>query len=109
MPIYWFAELGKAGDLLLGGENLDQQLVDWAIDRMIVKENLPDLRAIIAGMSADLQMRFWVDLKIAFERAKPMKNRCGYRPRSIAAVDRYDRQQLMFDRTFTIADIDSDR
>jgi molecular chaperone DnaK len=66
----WFAELGKAGDLWLGGENLDQQLVDWAIDQMIIKESLPDLRAIIAGMSADLQMRFWVDLKIAVERAK---------------------------------------
>lgn len=62
--------MGKAGDLWLGGENLDQQLVDWAIDQMIVKESLPDLRAIIAGMSADLQMRFWVDLKIAVERAK---------------------------------------
>ncbi|WP_310483326.1 Hsp70 family protein [Chamaesiphon sp. VAR_48_metabat_403] len=66
----WFAELGKAGDLWLGGENIDRQLVDWAIEQMAIKEELPDLRKIIASMSDDLQMRFWVDLKLAVERAK---------------------------------------
>ncbi len=66
----WFAELGKAGDLWLGGENIDQQLADWAIEQMAIKENLPDLPQIIAGMSEDLQLRFAVDLKAAVERAK---------------------------------------
>jgi molecular chaperone DnaK len=66
----WFAELGKAGDLWLGGENIDQQLAEWAIEQMAIKENLPDLPQIIAAMSADLQLRFMVDLKAAVERAK---------------------------------------
>jgi molecular chaperone DnaK len=66
----WFAELGKAGDLWLGGENIDQQLADWAIKQMAIKENLPDLPQIIAAMSSDLQLRFAVDLKAAVERAK---------------------------------------
>jgi molecular chaperone DnaK len=66
----WFAELGKAGDLWLGGENIDQQLADWAIEQMAIKENLPDLPQIIAAMSSDLQLRFAVDLKAAVERAK---------------------------------------
>jgi molecular chaperone DnaK len=66
----WFAELGKAGDLWLGGENIDRQLVDWSIDQMATKEGLPDLREIIAAMSTDLQLRFWVDLKTSVERAK---------------------------------------
>ncbi len=66
----WFAELGKAGDLWLGGENIDQQLADWSIDQMAITEGLPDLREIIAAMSSDMQMRFAVDLKAAVERAK---------------------------------------
>jgi molecular chaperone DnaK len=66
----WFAELGKAGDLWLGGENIDQELADWAIEQMAIKENLPDLPQMIAAMSSDLQLRFTVDLKVAVERAK---------------------------------------
>jgi molecular chaperone DnaK len=66
----WFAELGKAGDLWLGGENIDQQLADWAIDQMAITEGLPDLRKIIGAMNSDMQMRFAVDLKAAVERAK---------------------------------------
>ncbi len=66
----WFAELGKAGDLWLGGENIDQQLADWALEQMAIKENLPDLPQIITEMSKDLQLRFAVDLKVAVERAK---------------------------------------
>jgi molecular chaperone DnaK len=66
----WFTELGKAGDLWLGGENLDRQAIELVLDEVAVNMEIPAVRDLIAAMSADRQRRFWTDLKAAVEQAK---------------------------------------
>jgi molecular chaperone DnaK len=66
----WFTELGKAGDLWLGGENLDQQIVELVLNEVATEMAMPSVRESIASMSPDMQRRFWTDLKTAVEQAK---------------------------------------
>jgi molecular chaperone DnaK len=66
----WFTELGKAGDLWLGGENLDRQAIDLVLDEVATTMDMPEVRELIAAMAPDQQRRFWTDLKAAVEQAK---------------------------------------
>lgn len=66
----WFTELGKAGDLWLGGDDIDQALVQFVKKQVAYQEGLDDIDGAIAKMPDFQQLRFLADLKIAVERAK---------------------------------------
>jgi molecular chaperone DnaK len=65
-----FIEQGKAGDLWLGGDDIDSRLIQYVKDRVSQKENIKDIEGLIAKMPYYQQVRFHADLKIAVERAK---------------------------------------
>ncbi|TAE58094.1 MAG: Hsp70 family protein [Nostocales cyanobacterium] len=65
-----FIEQGKAGDLWLGGDDIDTRLIKFLKEQVSQKENLVDIEGLIAKMPSYQQVRFHADLKIAVERAK---------------------------------------
>ncbi len=65
-----FIELGKAGDLWLGGDDIDSQLVNLIKQKVATAEDIDDVDALIAKMPHYQRVRFLKDLKLAAERAK---------------------------------------
>lgn len=65
-----FIELGKAGDLWLGGDDIDTGLVNLIKQKAAVAEDLADIDGLIAKMPHYQRVRFLQDLKLAGERAK---------------------------------------
>jgi molecular chaperone DnaK len=65
-----FIEHGKAGDLWLGGDDIDSRLVKFVKDQIAVVEKIADVDGLIAKMPFYQRVRFAADLKIAVERAK---------------------------------------
>ncbi|MBD2667104.1 heat shock protein Hsp70 [Richelia sinica FACHB-800] len=65
-----FIEHGKAGDLWLGGDDIDSRLVKFVKDQIALTEKIADIDALIAKMPFYQRVRFAADLKIAVERAK---------------------------------------
>ncbi len=65
-----FIELGKAGDLWLGGDDVDSRLVNLIKQKVVAAEGLADIDALIAKMPHYQRVRFLQDLKLAAERAK---------------------------------------
>ncbi len=65
-----FIELGKAGDLWLGGDDLDSRLVNLIKHKVAEAEGLENIDALIAKMPHYQRLRFLKDLKVAAERAK---------------------------------------
>jgi molecular chaperone DnaK len=65
-----FIELGKAGDLWLGGDDVDSRLVNLIKQKVAAAEGLADIDALIAKMPHYQRVRFNQDLKLAAERAK---------------------------------------
>ena len=65
-----FIELGKAGDLWLGGDDIDTQLVDLIKQKVAAAEGLANIDALIAKMPHYQRLRLLKDLKLAAERAK---------------------------------------
>ncbi len=65
-----FIEQGKAGDLWLGGDDIDSRLVEFVKKQVAEQEQLSDIDGLIAKMPHYQRVRFNADLKIAVERAK---------------------------------------
>jgi molecular chaperone DnaK len=65
-----FIELGKAGDLWLGGDDVDSRLVNLIKQKVATAEELADIDGLIAKMPHYQRVRFRQDLKLAAERAK---------------------------------------
>ncbi|MBD2287726.1 MAG: Hsp70 family protein [Microcystis sp.] len=65
-----FIESGKAGDLWLGGDDLDTQLMQFVKEKVAQEEALEDVDALIAAMPHYQRVRFLGDFKSAVERAK---------------------------------------
>jgi molecular chaperone DnaK len=65
-----FIESGKAGDLWLGGDDIDGKLVELVKQKVVAQEQLDDIDALIKAMPHYQQVRFASDLKVAVERAK---------------------------------------
>ncbi len=65
-----FIEQGKAGDLWLGGDDIDSRLMEFVKKQVAEQEQLSDINGLIAKMPYYQRVRFNADLKIAVERAK---------------------------------------
>jgi len=65
-----FIESGKAGDLWLGGDNVDDQILDFVKAQVAKEENLKDIDSLIEKMPRYQKIQLKAELKIACERAK---------------------------------------
>ncbi|MCU0569665.1 MAG: Hsp70 family protein [Oculatellaceae cyanobacterium Prado106] len=65
-----FIELGKAGDLWLGGDDVDELIIQLVKQKVAEMEGLDSVDALVAKMPHYQRIRFIADLKIAAERAK---------------------------------------
>lgn len=65
-----FIESGKAGDLWLGGDDIDDRLIDFVKQRVAEAEDLDDVDGLINKMPHYQKVRFMGDLKMAVEQAK---------------------------------------
>ena len=65
-----FIESGKAGDLWLGGDDIDERIIDFVKTQVAEAEDLDDIDALIAEMPHYQRVRFMGDLKMAVEQAK---------------------------------------
>ncbi|MDB9372011.1 Hsp70 family protein [Nodularia sphaerocarpa] len=65
-----FIEQGKAGDLWLGGDDIDSRIIKFVKERVAQQEGISDIESLIAKMPHYQRVRFNADLKIAVERAK---------------------------------------
>jgi molecular chaperone DnaK len=66
----WFSELGKAGDLWLGGDDIDGKLIELVKQKVAKEEDLDDIDALISQMPHHQRVRFQGDLKLTVEQAK---------------------------------------
>ncbi|MBF2017297.1 MAG: Hsp70 family protein [Rivularia sp. T60_A2020_040] len=65
-----FIEQGKAGDLWLGGDDIDSRMINFVKQQVAEQEQIDDIDGLIAKMPYYAKVRFHADLKIAVERAK---------------------------------------
>ncbi|QMS89360.1 Hsp70 family protein [Nostoc edaphicum CCNP1411] len=65
-----FIELGKAGDLWLGGDDIDSRIIKFVKQQFAQQERITDIDGLIAKMPHYQRVRFNADLKLAVERAK---------------------------------------
>lgn len=65
-----FIENGKAGDLWLGGDDIDTTLTQYSLQQVAQKENIDDINALIIAMPLYQQKKFKASLKVKVERAK---------------------------------------
>ena len=65
-----FIELGKAGDLWLGGDDIDSRIINFVKQQFAQQERIADIDGLIAKMPHYQRVRFNADLKLAVERAK---------------------------------------
>ncbi|OKH54076.1 molecular chaperone Hsp70 [Calothrix sp. HK-06] len=65
-----FIEQGKAGDLWLGGDDIDSRIINYVKEQVANIEKISDIDALIAKMPHYQKVRFNADLKMAVERAK---------------------------------------
>lgn len=65
-----FIEVGKAGDLWLGGDDIDSQIIQFVKEQVAGQEGLADIDDLIAKMPHYQRVRFLAELKIEVERAK---------------------------------------
>ncbi len=65
-----FIESGKAGDLWLGGDDIDDLIIQIVKKQVAAEENLGDIDSLIVRMPRYQKVRFLGDLKMAVEKAK---------------------------------------
>jgi len=63
-------EMGKGGDMWLGGEDIDRLIIDHVLAETAREEEIDDIRALIDGQETSRKNRFLAELKISVERAK---------------------------------------
>lgn len=65
-----FIESGKAGDLWLGGDDIDDRIMEFVKHQVAEVEDLDDIDGLITKMPHYQRVRFLGDLKMAVEQAK---------------------------------------
>lgn len=65
-----FIENGKAGDLWLGGDDIDSQIIQFVKEQVSKQESLSNIDGLIDQMPFYQRVRFIANLKMAVERAK---------------------------------------
>ncbi|MGL4500535.1 MAG: Hsp70 family protein, partial [Planktothrix sp.] len=65
-----FIEYGKAGDLWLGGDDIDHKLFEFVKAKVAEEEGIEDIDALIAKMPYYHRVRFVADVKFSAEQAK---------------------------------------
>jgi molecular chaperone DnaK len=65
-----FIESGKAGDLWLGGDDIDHKLFEFVKAKIAQEEGIEDIDALIAKMPYYQRIRLVADLKTGVEQAK---------------------------------------
>ncbi len=65
-----FIEIGKAGDLWLGGDDIDSKIIQFVKEQVAKQEGISDIDGLIAKMPHYQKVRFMADLKMGGERAK---------------------------------------
>jgi len=65
-----FIEQGKAGDLWLGGDDVDLKLTQFVKEQVAKAEGIKDVNYLIDKMPHYEKLRFIADLKLACEKAK---------------------------------------
>ena len=65
-----FIEQGKAGDLWLGGDDVDLKLTQFVKEQVAKQEGIKDIDRLINKMPHYEKLRFIADLKLACEKAK---------------------------------------
>ncbi|WP_339134023.1 MAG: Hsp70 family protein [Candidatus Electrothrix sp. GW3-4] len=63
-------EMGKGGDMWLGGEDIDQLLIDYVLQETAREEDVEDIRALIEQQKPARRNKFLAELKTAVEKAK---------------------------------------
>jgi molecular chaperone DnaK len=63
-------EMGKGGDMWLGGEDIDQLVIDYVLRETAKKEGIDDSRALIDRQKTSQKNKFLAALKTAVEKAK---------------------------------------
>jgi molecular chaperone DnaK len=63
-------EMGKGGDMWLGGEDIDQLLIGYVLQETAREEGIADIRALIAQQKPARKNKFLAELKSAVEKAK---------------------------------------
>ncbi|MDJ0510571.1 MAG: Hsp70 family protein [Crocosphaera sp.] len=65
-----FIESGKAGDLWLGGDDIDELIINFVKQQVAQAEDLDNIDSLINKMPHYQRVRFLGDLKMAVEQAK---------------------------------------
>lgn len=65
-----FIEFGKAGDLWLGGDDIDHKLFEFVKAKVAEEEGIEDIDVLITKMPHYQRLRFLTDLKTGIEPAK---------------------------------------
>jgi len=65
-----FIESGKAGDLWLGGDDIENQIIELVKQKVAQQEDLDSVDLLLEEMPHYQQVRFLGELKLAVERAK---------------------------------------
>ncbi|MCI5194051.1 MAG: Hsp70 family protein [Candidatus Electrothrix sp. AU1_5] len=63
-------EMGKGGDMWLGGEDIDQLLIDYVLQETAQKEHIEDIHTLIETQKPARKNKFLTELKHAVEKAK---------------------------------------
>ncbi|MBF0204846.1 MAG: Hsp70 family protein, partial [Desulfamplus sp.] len=65
-----FIEQGKGGNMWLGGEDIDQKIIDHVLQETAKEYEIEDIHSFIDGQDAAVRNRFSAELKHAVEKAK---------------------------------------
>ena len=65
-----FIEQGKGGNMWLGGEDIDRQLVDYVLEATATENDIEDIYDLIDRQEDRLKYRFLGELKSSVEQAK---------------------------------------
>ncbi|SLM28130.1 Heat shock protein 70 [Desulfamplus magnetovallimortis] len=65
-----FIEQGKGGNMWMGGEDIDQKIIDHVLHETAEEYDIDDIQAFIDGQSISDKNRFSAELKNAVEQAK---------------------------------------
>ncbi|NOQ47230.1 MAG: Hsp70 family protein, partial [Desulfobulbaceae bacterium] len=63
-------EMGKGGDMWLGGDDIDNLIIDHVLAETMREEEINDIRALIDQQDISRKNRFLAELKTAVEKAK---------------------------------------
>ncbi len=63
-------EMGKGGDMWLGGEDIDRLIIDYVLEETAKEEGIDDIRPLIDQQKKSRKNKFLAELKTAVEKAK---------------------------------------